>query len=67
MGIGDTLAFALQRYPELRCDIVGPLTEYVRPPFAACRSRIAPRRYLAFGKNRILSITLMTIPFDEAG
>ena len=67
VGIGDTLAFALQRYTQLRCDVVGPLTEYVRPPFAACHARIAARRYLAFGKNPIRSITLMTVPFDEAG
>ena len=66
VGIGDTLAFAVQRYPQLRCDVVGPLTEYVRPPFAACRARVAPRRYLAFGKNPIRSITVMSVPFDGA-
>lgn len=66
VGIGDTLAFAQERYPNLRCDTVGPRTEFIRPPFPACRARIAPRRYLGFGQDPIRSITLMTVPFDGA-
>jgi len=66
VGIGDTLAFAQERYPNLRCDTVGPRTEYIRPPLPACRARIAPRRYLGFGQEPIRSITLMTVPSDGA-
>ena len=64
MGIGDTLAYARQRYPSLHCDVVGPRTEYITPPFASCRTRLAPKRYLGFGHNPIRSITVMTVPFD---
>ena len=64
VGIGDTLAYARRRYPQLRCDVVNQGTEYVT--FPACRARIAPRRYLGFGQNPIRSISLMTVPFDGA-
>jgi hypothetical protein len=64
VGIGDTLAYARRRYPQLRCDVVNQGTEYVA--FPACRARIAPRRYLGFGQNPIASISLMTVPFDGA-
>jgi len=64
VGVGDTLAFAVKRYPQMRCDVVGPANEAVRPQFPACRARVAPRRYLGFGQNPIRSITLMTVPFD---
>lgn len=64
VGVGDTLAFAVERYPQMRCDVVGPANEAVRPQFPACRARIAPRRFLGFGENPIRSITLMTVPFD---
>ena len=64
VGIGDTLAFARRRYPQLRCDVVNQGSEYVT--FPACRARIAPRRYLGFGQNPIRSISLMTVPFDGA-
>jgi len=30
MGVGDTLAFAVERYPQMRCDVVGPANEAVR-------------------------------------
>ena len=64
VGIGDTLAYARRRYPQLRCDVVNQGTEYVA--FPACRARIAPRRYLGFGQNPIRSISLMTVSFDGA-
>jgi len=64
VGIGDTLAHARRRYPQLQCDVVNQGTEYVA--FPACRAQIAPRRYLGFGQNPIRSISLMTVPFDGA-
>ncbi len=50
VGIGDTLAFARRRYPQLRCDIVNQGTEYGTHP--ACRARIARRRYIGSARTR---------------
>ena len=60
--IGDPLAKARSRYPELRCTEANAGSEY--PQFPTCVGRVAPNRYLGLSQNPIRTITLMTVPFE---
>jgi hypothetical protein len=61
VGVGDNLAIAKRRYPDMDCDIVNEGSEYAT--FPACRGRVGPGRYLGFGQDPIRTITLMSVPF----
>jgi len=61
VGVGDSLAIAKRRYPDMDCDVVNEGSEYAT--FPACRGRIGPGRYLGFEQDPIRTITLMSVPF----
>lgn len=56
VGVGSTLEQVRMKYPMLRCDIANEGTEY--PTYPYCAGRVAPGRYVWFGRDPVRSVTL---------
>jgi hypothetical protein len=56
VGIGDTLDEVRKAYPHFRCEVANKNTEYVQIEF--CTGRVAHRRYLWFGHDPVISVTV---------
>jgi hypothetical protein len=59
VAIGDSLARARERYPELECGVRNRNTEYVE--YSYCSGRVG-RHTIWFGEDPIESITIATVP-----
>lgn len=66
VGIGDTLASARKAYAgELRCGVANSGAEY--PSFSYCGARLAPRRFIYFGRDPIRSIAFASTWLPHGG
>ncbi len=61
--VGDPLRRVQKRYPELKCRKAGGQgSEYVQ--VSSCTGKVAPRRYVWFGRDPVHSITVSAAPLE---